>query len=300
MLNRFKDDPRLPVGKPAAVTRLDRSCVCGSLVCKQLTLYYANAKHLFYGKFATIPKPGVRFVGMKQFNRERWLFYMGKGDMLPMSQNSRHCISHVHFPQECFDETGKLIRYRKGKHTNNSNDIVWETDKNGNIIEDSAQTLSVPCITIEKLKEDFTFLTGQEEVVRRSRGLGKKTLEQLEIELKAREKEFQDRRNAERLERMERKKKRSSGVMIEDSISDGEGVPMIPGYNRTPIGVEYCVSLKKERFKFNCAHFIAFKGFRERLHGHNYQVGVKLWGERQSDGYVLDFGVVKKVCRGDM
>ena len=32
----------------------------------------------------------------------------------------------------------------------------------------------------------------------------------------------------------------------------------------------------KEKFKFNAAHFIAYKGFREMLHGHNYKVGVKI------------------------
>ncbi|GBG24230.1 6-carboxy-5,6,7,8-tetrahydropterin synthase [Hondaea fermentalgiana] len=61
------------------------------------------------------------------------------------------------------------------------------------------------------------------------------------------------------------------------------------------------VHVAKEKFKFNCAHFIAFKGFRERLHGHNYQVGVKLSGDRGPDGYVLDFGEVKeqvmRICK---
>mmetsp|Transcript_46521 Transcript_46521/g.68769 ORF Transcript_46521/g.68769 Transcript_46521/m.68769 type:complete len:242 (+) Transcript_46521:102-827(+) len=59
------------------------------------------------------------------------------------------------------------------------------------------------------------------------------------------------------------------------------------------------VRVARENFKFNAAHFVAFKGFRERLHGHNYQVGVRLLGSRHicSDGYVLDFGDVKKVIR---
>ena len=55
-------------------------------------------------------------------------------------------------------------------------------------------------------------------------------------------------------------------------------------------------ALKWERFKFNAAHFIAYDGFRERLHGHNYHVGVKIKGDAiGSDGYVVDFGDVKKV-----
>ena len=63
------------------------------------------------------------------------------------------------------------------------------------------------------------------------------------------------------------------------------------------------IFVSKEKFKFNAGHFVAFKGFRERLHGHNYKVSVRLLGSRHifSDGYVLDFGDVKKatekVCK---
>lgn len=65
----------------------------------------------------------------------------------------------------------------------------------------------------------------------------------------------------------------------------------------------FSVLVKKEAFKFNAAHFVAFKDFREKIHGHNYQVGVRLLGSRKigSDGYVVDFGdikaVTKKVCK---
>jgi dihydroneopterin triphosphate aldolase (PTPS-III) / 6-pyruvoyltetrahydropterin synthase len=64
------------------------------------------------------------------------------------------------------------------------------------------------------------------------------------------------------------------------------------------------VRVAKDTFKFNAAHFVAFKNYRERLHGHNYTVAVRLLGSRKigSDGYVLDFGdikaVTKKVCKG--
>ncbi|VEU40035.1 unnamed protein product [Pseudo-nitzschia multistriata] len=59
------------------------------------------------------------------------------------------------------------------------------------------------------------------------------------------------------------------------------------------------VYVNKADFKFNAAHFVAFQGFRERLHGHNYTVGVRLLGSRKicHDGYVLDFGDVKKVVK---
>ena len=42
---------------------------------------------------------------------------------------------------------------------------------------------------------------------------------------------------------------------------------------------KYSVFVAKADFKFNAAHFVAYKGFRERLHGHNYTVGVRLEAE---------------------
>lgn len=59
----------------------------------------------------------------------------------------------------------------------------------------------------------------------------------------------------------------------------------------------FSVHVAKENFKFSAAHFIAYPGFREALHGHNYQVGVRLAGELGTSGYVLDFGVVKELTR---
>lgn len=57
--------------------------------------------------------------------------------------------------------------------------------------------------------------------------------------------------------------------------------------------------MSKADFKFNCAHFIIFDGFRERLHGHNYQVSVKVTGSANlgADGYLIDFGDIKKAAR---
>lgn len=61
---------------------------------------------------------------------------------------------------------------------------------------------------------------------------------------------------------------------------------------------KYSVFVAKADFKFNAAHFVAYKGFRERLHGHNYTVGVRLEAEGiQADGYVVDFGDIKTVAR---
>ena len=59
----------------------------------------------------------------------------------------------------------------------------------------------------------------------------------------------------------------------------------------------YEIYVGKEYLKFNAAHFIAYPGFRERLHGHNYQVSVRIEGELGPDGYVVDFGLVKRVTK---
>ena len=68
----------------------------------------------------------------------------------------------------------------------------------------------------------------------------------------------------------------------------------------TPIarpGAQYRVIVEKDYLKFSSAHFIAYKGFREPLHGHNYQVSVAISGTVAPDGYVLDFGVVKQLTK---
>ncbi|CAM9910666.1 unnamed protein product, partial [Ectocarpus sp. 12 AP-2014] len=64
-----------------------------------------------------------------------------------------------------------------------------------------------------------------------------------------------------------------------------------------PAPERFEVYVAKEDFKFSSSHFVAFEGFRERLHGHNYSCGVRLRGEVCEDGYVVDFGIVKKVMR---
>jgi len=60
---------------------------------------------------------------------------------------------------------------------------------------------------------------------------------------------------------------------------------------------QYRVVVEKDYLKFSAAHFIAYKGFREPLHGHNYQVSVAISGAVGPDGYVLDFGVVKEITK---
>ncbi|CAH0481093.1 unnamed protein product [Peronospora belbahrii] len=57
------------------------------------------------------------------------------------------------------------------------------------------------------------------------------------------------------------------------------------------------VHVSKDYMKFNAAHFIAYKGFREKLHGHNYRLAVTIVGQVGLDGYVVDFGEIKKISR---
>ena len=63
-----------------------------------------------------------------------------------------------------------------------------------------------------------------------------------------------------------------------------------------PAPQRYSVVVAKDYLKFSAAHFIAYPGFREPLHGHNYQVSVRVDAELGPDGYVLDFGLVKRVA----
>lgn len=59
----------------------------------------------------------------------------------------------------------------------------------------------------------------------------------------------------------------------------------------------FSIDVAKENLKFSAAHFIAYPGFREPLHGHNYQVGVHVEGRLARTGYVIDFGLIKKLTK---
>jgi 6-pyruvoyltetrahydropterin/6-carboxytetrahydropterin synthase len=63
----------------------------------------------------------------------------------------------------------------------------------------------------------------------------------------------------------------------------------------------FSIEVAKDYFNFAAAHFLIFaNGQREALHGHNYQVAVRLEGELDRAGVVLDFitfkPLVKRVC----
>ena len=63
----------------------------------------------------------------------------------------------------------------------------------------------------------------------------------------------------------------------------------------------FSIEVAKDYFNFASAHFLIFaNGQREPLHGHNYQVSVKMEGELDRAGVVLDFiafkPLVKRIC----
>lgn len=58
----------------------------------------------------------------------------------------------------------------------------------------------------------------------------------------------------------------------------------------------FSVAIGRDQLRFTAAHFIAFPGFREPLHGHTYQAQVTVSGPVGPDGYVVDFLVLKKVA----
>jgi len=66
-------------------------------------------------------------------------------------------------------------------------------------------------------------------------------------------------------------------------------------------GAHFSIYVSKDYLKFSAAHFMAHGNYRERLHGHNYRVSVRVEGVLGEDGYVIDFGLVKelgrKICR---
>jgi 6-pyruvoyltetrahydropterin/6-carboxytetrahydropterin synthase len=62
---------------------------------------------------------------------------------------------------------------------------------------------------------------------------------------------------------------------------------------------EFEVSVSKPELTFHSAHFIAHDGFREYLHGHNYQLSIRIMGRDRlgPDGYLIDFTDIKHESR---
>ncbi len=59
----------------------------------------------------------------------------------------------------------------------------------------------------------------------------------------------------------------------------------------------YRLEVTKDELGFAAAHFITMRGKCERLHGHNYRVSVEVEGTLGEDGYVVDFGLLKRHSR---
>jgi 6-pyruvoyltetrahydropterin/6-carboxytetrahydropterin synthase len=60
----------------------------------------------------------------------------------------------------------------------------------------------------------------------------------------------------------------------------------------------WSIDLRKEYFKFSCAHFLIFPdGSSERLHGHNYRVTCVIDADLSEHGLVIDFKMIKPVIR---
>jgi dihydroneopterin triphosphate aldolase (PTPS-III) / 6-pyruvoyltetrahydropterin synthase len=78
--------------------------------------------------------------------------------------------------------------------------------------------------------------------------------------------------------------------------------PFIPSHlfkDQQVIMGEFELLVNKSDFKFNIAHFIVHRNVRERMHGHNYQLSIRVVGDQGlcSDGYLMDFGEVKRQAR---
>jgi 6-pyruvoyltetrahydropterin/6-carboxytetrahydropterin synthase len=60
----------------------------------------------------------------------------------------------------------------------------------------------------------------------------------------------------------------------------------------------YRVHVRKDYLTFASGHFISYEGHEcEKLHGHNYRVGVTLEGELGASFYVMNFVTVKRTMK---
>lgn len=66
---------------------------------------------------------------------------------------------------------------------------------------------------------------------------------------------------------------------------------------RTPHNVRHTVLVERQRLKFAAAHMATFGDSLEPLHGHNYAVSIEAEGDLAAAGWVVDFGVLKRIGR---
>ena len=55
--------------------------------------------------------------------------------------------------------------------------------------------------------------------------------------------------------------------------------------------------VERQRLKFAAAHMATFAETLEPLHGHNYSVALEAEGQLAATGWVIDFGVLKRIGR---
>jgi 6-pyruvoyltetrahydropterin/6-carboxytetrahydropterin synthase len=70
---------------------------------------------------------------------------------------------------------------------------------------------------------------------------------------------------------------------------------------RTPQAMtrRHRVSVRREQYKFSCAHMTVFPdGSKERLHGHNYQLGIDLELTSVAFEHMLPFAAIKDCLAG--
>lgn len=58
------------------------------------------------------------------------------------------------------------------------------------------------------------------------------------------------------------------------------------------------VSIDGSRLRFAAAHMATFDGRCEPLHGHNYAVSIEAEGDLTADGWVWDFGDLRRIAAG--
>lgn len=61
--------------------------------------------------------------------------------------------------------------------------------------------------------------------------------------------------------------------------------------------MEASLDLARGDIGFSAAHFSIHQGRSERLHGHNYRVGVRAHGSVDGEGTVVDFSALKSALR---
>ena len=70
-------------------------------------------------------------------------------------------------------------------------------------------------------------------------------------------------------------------------MSDERGAP--PGMHE--------VEVRSVRLRFAAAHLATIGDDLEPLHGHNYSVACRVSGDLTADSWVIDFAVLKRLCR---